>query len=138
VTEGITFALHSERPIDPAQVRTLYQGATWGHNRDEAGIEKILGVGVSVGAWDGERLIGFVRALTDGLYRAYLEDVIVDADYRGNQVGERMVAEALVALEGIEIISLFCLPERVAFYERNGFKVSRNQVMMHRSATDVP
>jgi ribosomal protein S18 acetylase RimI-like enzyme len=105
VTQDFTVALQSERAIDPAQVRRLYQTVDWGHNRDEDGIKKTIETGVAVGAWDGDRLVGFVRALSDGLYRAYIEDVIVDPDYRGKQVGERMVAEMLHALGDIDIVS---------------------------------
>jgi hypothetical protein len=31
----------------------------------------------------------------------------------------------------VHIVSLFCEPERVGFYSRNGFKPSESQVMMH-------
>jgi ribosomal protein S18 acetylase RimI-like enzyme len=137
VAEEITFALQQTRPIEPGQLRKLYLTADWGHNRDEPGIQTTIDASVALGAWDGERLVGFVRALSDGRYRAYIEDVIVDPEYRGRQVGERMVAEMVSALGDIEIVSLFCLPERVAFYERNGFVPQRTQVMMHRRA-DVP
>jgi ribosomal protein S18 acetylase RimI-like enzyme len=135
---NVTISLHEDRAIDPAQVRRLYQTVDWGHNRDEDGINKTIEAGVAVGAWDGERLVGFVRALSDGRYRAYIEDVMVDPEYRGRQIGERMVAEMVKALGEIEIVSLFCLPERVAFYQRNGFKANSRQVMMHRGAEDVP
>ena len=77
-----------------------------------------------------------MRALTDKTYRAYVEDVVVDPDYRGQHIGERMVAELMEALKDIETVSLFCEPERVPFYERNGFKRNATQVMMHRGPAD--
>jgi ribosomal protein S18 acetylase RimI-like enzyme len=133
----ITISPHAERPIDAAQVRRLYESVDWGHNRDDDGIRATIEAGVAVGAWDGDRLVGFVRALSDGMYRSYIEDVMVDPDYRGQMIGERMVARMLESLADIEIVSLFCLPERVAFYGRNGFKANDTQVMMHRRAEDV-
>jgi GNAT superfamily N-acetyltransferase len=136
--DDIKIQRHEERPVNPAQVRRLYGQATWGHGRDDAGITEAIAESVAVGAWDGDRLVGFVRALTDGRYRAYVEDVIVDEEYRKYHVGTRTVAALLEALDGIEIVSLFCLPERVPFYERNGFKPSAVHVMMHREAKDVP
>jgi N-acetylglutamate synthase-like GNAT family acetyltransferase len=57
---------------------------------------------------------------------------MIDPEYRGKGIGERMVAKLLEALEDIEIVSLFCEPERVSFYGRNGFSASKTQVMMHR------
>jgi hypothetical protein len=47
-----------------------------------------------------------------------------------------MVAALLEQLKDIDIISLFCEPERVAFYSRNGFSPSKTQVMMHRRSGD--
>ena len=135
----IEFLTHEKRPIDPAQVVLLYDTVPWGDGRDEPGILATLGTGPAVGVWDGDRLVGFTRALTDGRYRAYIEDVIIHPDYRGQQIGERMVAQLLEALADIEIVSLFCEPERVNFYSRNGFTKNDTQVMMHRrSQADVP
>ena len=134
MTEDITFANHVDRPIDPAQVRRLYRTVAWGHGRDDEGILSAIDEAVAVGAWDGDRLVGFTRALSDGRYRAYVEDVMIDPDYRGRKIGERMVAALVDQLAEIEIVSLFCEPERVAFYGRNGFEAHRTQVMMHRTS----
>ena len=35
-------------------------------------------------------------------------------------------------LGDVHVTSLFCEPERVNFYSRNGFRASKTQVMMHR------
>jgi len=138
MTDDITFANHLDRAIDPAQVRRLYETVAWGHGRDDKGILSIIQAAVAVGAWDGDRLVGFTRALSDGRYRAYIEDVMIDPDYRGRKIGERMVASLVDQLGDIEIVSLFCEPERVAFYGRNGFAAHKTQVMMHRgSESDV-
>jgi GNAT superfamily N-acetyltransferase len=129
---------HEERPVDPAQVRRLYESATWGRARDDQGVGLAINASLAVGAWDGDRLVGFARALSDGRYRAYVEDVIVDPGYRQFRVGTKLVAALLDALGDIEIVSLFCAPERVDFYRRNGFVAQPAQVMMHRERTDVP
>jgi hypothetical protein len=38
----------------------------------------------------------------------------------------------VTAIGDVHIVSLFCEPERVSFYGRNGFQPSQTQVMMHR------
>ena len=68
------------------------------------------------------------------MHRAYFEDVVIDPDYRGQGIGETLVASLVEALGDVHIVSLFCEPERVAFYSRNGFRASETQVMMHREA----
>jgi GNAT superfamily N-acetyltransferase len=45
-------------------------------------------------ARDGERFVGFVNVLWDGLVHAFIEDVMVDADYRRRGVGVGVVHAA--------------------------------------------
>jgi GNAT superfamily N-acetyltransferase len=129
---GIRVARHDERGIDAASVRWLYDDAGWWPERDLDGIAEVVRSGVSVGAWDGERLIAFARAISDGRYRAYVEDVVVDAAYRGRGVGNLLMEALVTALDGVDIVSLFCEPDRARFYEGHGFKRHATQVMMHR------
>ncbi len=46
-----------------------------------------------VGLYDGGRLIGFARAVTDGVAFVYLADVYVHPDYRGRGLGVELVRE---------------------------------------------
>jgi GNAT superfamily N-acetyltransferase len=128
---GIAFLRANDRPIDPADVRHLYDGANWWPGWGSESIARAIAATTAIGAWDGERLVGFARALSDGVHRAYVEDVVIDPEYRGKGIGERLVASLLEALGDVHIISLFCQPRRVEFYRRNGFE-PEDQVMMHR------
>jgi GNAT superfamily N-acetyltransferase len=128
----VVYATRTERPINATDVRRLYDGAGWWPGWDVAGIERAVAASIAVGAWDGERLIGFARALSDGEHRAYIEDVVIDPNYRGQQIGERLVARLVEETGSVHIISLFCEPERVGFFSRNDFQPSKTQVMMHR------
>ncbi|WEV46235.1 GNAT family N-acetyltransferase [Bifidobacterium sp. ESL0690] len=42
-------------------------------------------------AWDGERLVGVARALTDFSYACYLSDLAVDKDYQRRGIGSGLV-----------------------------------------------
>lgn len=117
-----------------ADVRRLYDGAGWWPGWALDGIERAIEASVAVGAWDGGRLVGFARAISDGEHRAYVEDVVIDPEYRGRKIGEGLVAALVAQLGSVHIVSLFAEPERVAFYERNGFRPSPTAVMLHREA----
>ena len=127
----IKFLTSDKRSINAADVRRLYDGANWWPGWQPESIARAIAATTAVGAWDGERLVGFTRALSDGVHRAYVEDVVIDPDYRGQGIGERLVAALVEAIGPVHITSLFCLPDRVDFYRRNGFE-PENQVMMHR------
>lgn len=49
---------------------------------------------VNIGAWDGERLIGIVRVLTDGYFFAAVPDILVDPDYQRRGVGRELMNRA--------------------------------------------
>lgn len=128
----IEYLTNSNRAISAADVRRLYDGAGWWPEWGVRGIQQAIDASVAVGAWDGRRLVGFSRAISDGVHRAYVEDVVIDPEYRGGGIGEKVVALLMERLGDVHITSLFCEPERVNFYSRNGFRASKTQVMMHR------
>ncbi len=128
----IAYQRKEERPIAAAAVRRLYDGAGWWLDWGLGGIDRVIEASVAVGAWDGERLVGFARAISDGEHRAYVEDVVIDPEYRGRGIGEGIVAALVGAIGEVHIVSLFCEPERVEFYGRNGFRASETAVMLHR------
>lgn len=58
--------------------------------------------------------------------RAWIEDVVVDAEYRGNGIGESLTREALrhAAARGAQFVDLTSRPSRAAanrLYQRMGF-----------------
>lgn len=119
------------RRIRANELRSLYNQAGWWPNRTLEDIGNLLVPGVSVGAWDGEKLIGFARAVSDGVFRAYIEDVVVDEAYRRRGVGDRLIHVLMDELRHLEVVSLFCEEDLTTFYERNGFQKT-SQVVMHR------
>ena len=44
-----------------------------------------------ISAWDGDRLIGLLRALDDGAATAFLHYVLVDPKYQGRHIGDELM-----------------------------------------------
>jgi GNAT superfamily N-acetyltransferase len=137
-TQPFEIALHTERPIDARDVRALYDSAGWWPNRSTEAIAKVLTQDPAIGAWEGDRLVAFARAITDGTFRAYIEDVVVHPDYRRQGIAIRMMQRLLGALEHIDVISLFCEADLVSLYGFTGFKAQKSQVVMHREKSAAP
>jgi len=101
----------------------LNRNAFWAQNRQRQEMERAVAHSHPVvSAWDEERLIGFGRATSDGVYRAVLWDIVVDHDYRRQGIGRKLV-ETLIShphLQSVERIYLFTTHQR-GFYERIGF-----------------
>ena len=75
-------------------------------------------------AYDGIKLVGFGRVVTDLVFHAMIFDMIVLPDYQGRGIGtsilKRLVTRSLEL--GISDIQLFCARGKRGFYERNGFE----------------
>src|SRR6185503_289948 len=50
---------------------------------------------INIGAWDGDRLVGVVRVLTDGYFFATVPEILVDPDYQRQGIGRELMSLAL-------------------------------------------
>ena len=66
----------SVREIPAEGVLRLYAAVGWWPERTAGQVSAVLRASPAVGAWHGQDLVGFARAVTDGILRAYVEDVI--------------------------------------------------------------
>jgi predicted N-acetyltransferase YhbS len=84
------------RPIsrkDHEQVRAFLSENGWAHRvADPERFAKMLdNSDLTVVAWDGAEVVGFARALCDGVSNGLLSMVAVAADKRGQGIGREMV-----------------------------------------------
>jgi GNAT superfamily N-acetyltransferase len=103
----------------------------WSRQRTVEGINTMLAassavVGLIDDDDDGDgTLVAFGRALSDGIYRATIYDLMVDEGYQGSGLGRQLMDSILIhpALAKVARIELACLPELVPFYEKWGLEV---------------
>jgi GNAT superfamily N-acetyltransferase len=119
---NITFSLQA-----PAaqSFKNLYDTTNWGPVERDAAFyaEALRGSWASVAAYDGDTLVGFARAISDGKLHAFITEMIVDPGYQRRRLGEQLL-ERLVARcisSGITDIQLFCAKGKADFYLKNGF-----------------
>lgn len=121
-----------ERPISGSDLMMLYKNAGWWEERKEQDIEEMLKQDISIGVWSDNNLIGFARAVSDGKFRAYIEDVVIHNEFQETGLGTKLVSKLLVELSHIDTISLFCGEELISFYGKHNFKLSQSQYVLHR------
>ncbi|MFK8185545.1 MAG: GNAT family N-acetyltransferase [Phormidesmis sp.] len=110
--------------------------AFWAKNRRPSDMAKaIANSNPIVTAWDGEQLIGFSRATSDGVFRATIWDVVIHPNYQGAGLGRRLV-ETLIAhphMNKVERTYLMTTHQQ-RFYERIGFECNSTTTMvLHNS-----
>ena len=119
-----------DRRIDLEQLQSLLRQTGWANQRSIEGIEKMLdGTPLALGAWDGDRLVGFVRVITDGIYRALIDDVVVAESKRGTGIGSELMRRVVERLAEVEEVFLRCGEQVVPFYEQHRFERSNGVIM---------
>jgi predicted N-acetyltransferase YhbS len=106
-----------ERVADPARYKTMMEKADR-----------------TVVAFDNERVVGFARALCDGVSNGYISMVAVAPDRRGQGIGRELVRR-LVGEERTITWVLRAGRGSKAFWEKMGFKAS--EIAMEKSRTEA-
>ena len=100
----------------------LFAQTSWAAQRTHQDIQKMLdNLTVFVTLRKDAELIGFGRAITDGIYRALIDDIVVDSAHQKKGFGSVIVKNLLAQLNGIEEIFLNTKPELEEFYKKFGF-----------------
>src|SRR5919202_1045804 len=106
-TDEVTISETREVPI--RALRALHDTAPWARGRSHAQLRTLLRHSdIFLTAWDGNRLVGCARVLTDFTVRALICDVIVHPAYQGQGIG-RLLVEDTVAHPALQHVELLCL-----------------------------
>ena len=73
-------------------------------------------------ALDGQRIVGFISALSDGLGCAFIPLFEVLPDYQKQGIGTELMRRMLEILKDISAVDLMCDENVQGFYERFGMK----------------
>jgi ribosomal protein S18 acetylase RimI-like enzyme len=96
----------------------------WGRGRPRERVQRTVdGSTRVVGLYDGNRQIGFARAVSDGVTVAYLADVYVLPAYRGRGLGLELVREIVEGGEPdwAEVRWLLHTADAQGLYRKIGF-----------------
>lgn len=86
--------------------------------------------------FDGDKLIGFGRAISDGVYQAAVYDVAVLPEYQGQGMGRKIIESIYDSLPQCNFI-LYASPGKEMFYEKLNFKRMKTGMALFRNALDM-
>ena len=125
----ITFSDRND--FDAAQLIHLYRQAPWAKHRALEQAQAMLAkTDVVISAWDGTRLVGFGRVLTDYVFRASIWDVIVDREYQKRKIGTEIVRRILDHPTLRHVGMCWLCTRMPGFYERLGFSAKEQTGMV--------
>lgn len=111
--------------LDLDEVINLYRESTLGERRpvNNRGVMQgmIERASLIITAWDGSRLVGISRTLTDFIYVAYLADLAVHLNFQKKGIGTELIKRTLAELDPTCFLTLLSAPKANDFYPKVGF-----------------
>ena len=119
-----------------ADVEALYRGAGWIGEGDSAEFipQMLKNSFCVVGAFYRGRLIGMMRALSDGISDAYLLDMVVLTEFRGHGIAAQILDCIVTHLKGLGIDWIVCIsvPGVEKLYLRRGETMEKHTPIRFR------
>ena len=72
-------------------------------------------------AWDGEKLVGLICAMDDGIMTAYIHYLLVDPEYHHLGIGKQLVEKMKETYKDYLRIVLVAYNDEIGFYKSCGF-----------------
>lgn len=115
-----------DRAVTLEQFRDVLARSTLGERRpldnDECMRGMIVNADIMATAWDGDKLVGVSRSLTDWTYACYLADLAVDVAYQRDGIGKQLIDLTQRQLGPLCKIILLAAPAANEYYPRIGFE----------------
>ena len=114
------------RDYNAEEILRLYTAVGWtAYTKDpealRKGYENSL---LTLAAYEGDRLLGVLRAVGDGQTSVFIQDMLVFPEFQRKGVGSALLKELLCRFSHVRQIELVTddTPKTVAFYKALGFR----------------
>lgn len=109
-----------------AEVMQIYEEAGWrAYLTDDEKLRRAFQSSLYLlGAFEGEKLVGFIRCVGDGEHIVLIQDVIVKQSHRRQGIGTELVKRVLEKYRSVRMVSLYTDAQDEAdnrFYRKLGF-----------------
>ena len=112
----------------------LDRNAFWAKDRTINDLRKCLANSdIIISIWSHDELVGFGRALSDGIYRGVLWDIVIDQNHQGKGYGRMIVKNILESkqIKNTKKIYLMTTSKKL-FYSQIDFKEVSSQNLLVR------
>ena len=121
----------STQDFTPQALQELFLSVEWSSGNFPDKLSAALKrFGSVFSAWDGDRLIGMICSMDDGVMTAYVHYLLVNPDYQGRGIGRRLVEMMRAHYKDYLRIVLGANNEKLDFYRACGFKLADSAKLM--------
>ncbi len=112
------------KEFTPESLQRLFQSVRWESGNYPDKLARAMANSTAVvSAWDDDRLVGLVRALSDGETVAFLHYLLVDPAYQGQHIGDELMRRILAPMADLLYVKIMPSdPATIPFYARYGFR----------------
>ena len=110
--------------VDAGEISGLRKAVGWDERRQK--LEKYVGCTyLSAACYDGQRLVGFVDFLSDGVDDALIRGLMVDPDYQKQGIALELIniVTATIRKDRIKTVNVLFEPELEPLYRKAGFRI---------------
>lgn len=120
-------------PSDLPALRALLSANGWEHRLgDDSWLANLVAASQALVAVEGDEVVGFARAITDGLSNGYLSMVVVAPGFRHRGIGSRLVRQLVGDQPRVTWVLRASRPGARAFFETLGFHPSSDAMELPR------
>ena len=114
--------------------KLLDNNTFWAQSRTINDLKKCLANSdVVISLWVGNEIVGFGRALTDGIYRGVLWDIVIDANHQGKGFGTLILKNLLSSKKIKKTKKLYLMTtNKKLFYSQFDFEEVTSQNLLIR------
>ena len=122
------------KEFSAAQLQRLFFSVNWESGKYPDKLVRAMNNSTRViSAWDGNKLVGLVRALDDGETVAFIHYLLVDPEYQGQHIGDNLMKQIMNFYEKLLYVKVIPSDSKtIPFYERYGFRQYDNYSAMVR------
>jgi GNAT superfamily N-acetyltransferase len=119
------------KEFDKTQLQNLFLSVQWssGNYPDQLQIAMRNSDKV-ISAWDGDKLVGLVNALSDGIMTAYFHYLLVRPEYQSKGIGEQLMSRILNNYKDYARKVLIAYDKEIPFYQKCGFEIGQDKTPM--------
>ena len=122
----IRFEINNQ--VNAKELIEVFESVEW--RKSEKNIVQAFQNSYYVTAYDGEKLIGFARAISDNCYYTNIFDVIVRPEYQGRGIGKKMMEMLREKFSGTYFFLTYTEGRKI-FYEKCGFEPNERAMWIH-------
>jgi len=110
------------KPISAKAISDLRQSVGW-NRMQECYQNPLMTSYFHIVCYDGEKFIGYINSVSNGVTDAYIQDLMVCPNYQGKGIGTEMMNRMISALKERQIYMISVVFEKnlKSFYSRFGF-----------------